>query len=158
MKITECLNVEHGVFLDQLATLELLVQQGASREVLAAVARTVAGPVERHRELEERLLYPEIRKAFGTMFPPLDVMEHEHGEIQEALRTIDSGRFSPDTVTGFIAVLREHIQKEIQVLFPMAESRIPAPRLEELANPCSCCGHASPEGGCGEGAGAPECC
>ncbi|MCI0341328.1 MAG: hemerythrin domain-containing protein [Planctomycetales bacterium] len=154
MKITECLNVEHGVFLDQLATLDHLVQQGAKPEVLAAVSRAIAGPVERHRELEERLLYPEIRRAWGPEFPPLDVMEREHEEIQDALRAIDSGRFDASTVNRFVDVLRQHIHKEVNVLFPMAEARIPAPRLEEMANPCSCCAHAGPEGGCGE---APEC-
>jgi len=82
MKATECLNTEHGVFLTQLSMLESLLKEGASREVLRAATLTIAASVEKHRAVEEKLLYPAIVRAFGEGFPPIRVMETEHARIQ----------------------------------------------------------------------------
>jgi hypothetical protein len=54
MKITERLNVEHGVFLTMLERLEDLVQLKAPSDVLAGVAQTVLDVIEPHCRIEDR--------------------------------------------------------------------------------------------------------
>ena len=140
MKATECLNTEHGVFLTQLSYLEGLLNEGASGEVLRAVTLTIAASVEKHRAVEETLLYPAIVRAFGEGFPPIRVMEAEHAQIEECIQGITGRHVDTEgLVRTFIDTLRQHIAKEINVLFPMAEGAIPAPELEQMA--CQCVAH-----------------
>lgn len=137
MKITECLNTEHGVFLTQLSYLEQLVGEDASDEVLREVTRTIARAVDRHRHVEEKFLYPAILREFGKNFVPIQVMESEHEEIGRLLFEITRGQANlPNLVQDFIDLLRQHIGKEIQVLFPMSEEKIPVEELEEMTKKC----------------------
>lgn len=148
MKVTECLNAEHDVFLLQLSVLEQMLESGASTDEVRASALTLAAAVERHRDLEEELLYPAILRAFGQDFPPMRVMEAEHKEIERCIIALrDRTGDASVHARGLISVLRDHIQKEVQVLFPMAQSRIPAADLERMAIHCAthgaCSAHAA---------------
>jgi hemerythrin-like domain-containing protein len=137
MKVTECLNTEHGVFLMQLGVLERMLNEKAPTGELRAVTLAIAETVEKHRDAEEKILYPAILSEFGEGFPPIRVMEAEHKEIERFIRGVASGDGSvPELARGFIDVLRQHIAKEINVLFPMAEQRIAPADLERMA--CQC--------------------
>ncbi|MDZ7578777.1 MAG: hemerythrin domain-containing protein [Candidatus Nanopelagicales bacterium] len=137
MKVTECLNTEHGVFLRQLRVLERMLSEEAPSGELRAVTLTIAEAVEKHRDAEETILYPAILREFGEGFPPIQVMEAEHEEIGRFIRGVASGDGNvPEMVRGFIDILRQHIGKEINVLFPMAEQRVAGPDLEQMA--CQC--------------------
>lgn len=138
MKVTECLNTEHGVFLLQLAVLERMLAERAPDGEIRAVALAIAEAVEQHRSAEEELLYPAILREFGEGFPPIQVMEAEHAEIGRCIQALAArGGSIPDAARDFIGVLREHIAKEIHVLFPLAEQRIPGPDLERMACRCT---------------------
>lgn len=138
MKITDCLNTEHWVFLSQLETLEAMLQEGAPVEALRAATLTIGAAVERHRAMEDEILYPAIRRQFGDDFPPILVMEGEHQEIESSLKGVASRAENMHALTqGFIDLLRQHIAKEMQVLFPMAEQAIPLSQLEHMACQCT---------------------
>lgn len=157
MKVTECLNTEHGVFLTQLELLENMVKNGSSDDELRAVTLAIAKAVEKHRDAEEEIFYPMILKEFGSDFAPIQVMESEHKEIERFIKSIDAkdGNVS-ESVSGFISILREHIAKEIKVLFPMAEEKIPADKLEQMACQCVEFHHKlSGVSPCGHGEGSP---
>lgn len=140
MKITDCLNAEHWVFLAQLERLEAMLQEGAPVEALRAATLTIGAAVERHRALEDDILYPAIRRQFGQQFPPILVMEAEHQQIERCLKGVASRAENvPALAQGFIGVLRQHIAKEMQVLFPMTEQAIPVSQLEAMA--CQCTAH-----------------
>jgi len=144
MKATECLNTEHGVFLTQLSVLETLLNQGASTEVLRAVTLTIAAAVEKHRDVEEKFLYPAILREYGAGFPPIQVMEAEHKQIEECIKGIEEHhKETQGMVRAFIDTLRQHIGKEINVLFPLAEEKISARELEQIACHCVDDYHAS---------------
>ncbi|GIW41989.1 MAG: hypothetical protein KatS3mg076_2566 [Candidatus Binatia bacterium] len=146
MKVTECLDSEHRVFLLQLGVLERMLAENAADGELRAVVLALAEAVEKHREVEEGLLYPAIRRAFGETFPPVAVMEHEHRQIEQTIGALRSHSGSvPEAVRRLVEILRAHIQKETEVLFPMAEKKIPAEELEHLAHRCASEHHA-----CGE--------
>lgn len=148
MKVTECLNAEHDVFLMQLSVLDQMLADGAAPGELRACALMLAAAVERHRDLEEEMLYPAILRAFGQDFPPMRVMEAEHKEIERCITSLrDRVGDTSAHARELIAVLGNHIHKEVQVLFPMAEGRIPSAELEHMAARCAkqwvCTAHAT---------------
>ena len=147
MTVTECLNAEHDVFLLQLCVLERMLEERLSADDVRACALMLAAAVERHRDVEEELLYPEILRRFGQDFPPMRVMEAEHKEIERCVVGLrDRTGNAADLARRFVAVLRDHIQKEMQVLFPMAESRIPAAELRQMAERCAAKRHCAAHG------------
>jgi hemerythrin-like domain-containing protein len=92
-----------------------------------------------HHRKEEGVLFPAMHDA-GLPWDsgPLAVMldEHERGRshtrgMHDAAALLSDGDHAArDTLVGhmraFVALLREHIAKEDQVLFPMAAARLPA--------------------------------
>ena len=147
MTVTECLNAEHDVFLLQLRVLEQMMEGGASADELRSGALTLAAAVERHRDVEEELLYPEILRRFGQDFPPMRVMEAEHKEIERCVVGLrDRNGEAAELLRGLVSVLRDHIHKEMTVLFPMAESRIPAAELRQMAQRCATKRHCATHG------------
>lgn len=134
MRITERLNAEHGVFLEQLEHLEQLLQRQAPTLVLTAAAQTIAGALEPHLELEDEVLYPAVREALGPQFPPIQAMGQEHEQVERLVREVLAGPVDEPLVRSFIQVLRAHVENEIHMLFPIAEESIPAEKLASMAN------------------------
>ena len=135
MRLTDRLNAEHEVFLVQLETLAGMVERGEPAAALRAVALAIGAALERHRDVEDRELFPAILRVYGSGFPPIQVMQAEHREIQQCLEGIASGDDRTVVlVRRLIDVLSQHIAKETQVLFPMAEQRISVAELEHMAS------------------------
>lgn len=134
MKITERLNVEHGVFLTMLERLEDLVQLKAPSDVLAGVAQTVLDVIEPHCRIEDRWLYPTLAGAFGHDFPPLAAAEAEHHEIQKLAREVQGVGCSARAVSALVVALGSHIEKEIHLIFPLAEEWIPEETLSQMCD------------------------
>ncbi|MFA7585593.1 MAG: hemerythrin domain-containing protein [Novosphingobium sp.] len=95
-----------------------------------------------HHGKEEGLLFPAmIAAGLPAESGPVAVMLAEHAEGRDmiaAMRaasepTLDSARFS-DAAAHYAAHMRQHIDKENAVLFPMAEQIIPAATLDALAS------------------------
>ena len=138
MKATECLNAEHGVFLTQLDYLEKMLNDKASIEAVRAVVLSIAAAVDKHRDFEEAFLYPAIQRYLGGNFPPVQIMEDEHRGIELCIKGVANGQNDTrELARNFIHILRQHIAKEINVLFPMAEQAIPAAELEQMACQCA---------------------
>ena len=125
------------MFLTQLGVLESMLKSNATAAELRAVTLAIATTVELHRDAEEEILYPAILRAFGQEFPPIQVMVEEHAQIERFIEGVRSSDANvPEMVQGFIDVLRQHIAKEINVLFPLAEQRIEAADLERMTDEC----------------------
>jgi len=137
MKVTQCLAVEHQMFLQHLDRLAEALSSDTPVEVLQGMVAMLAGPLERHAEAEDAVLFPALEPHLGREMGPLAVMGLEHEEIRQSLLSVeDGGANAVVAVRQLIAVLREHIGKEDQVLFPMAERLLGDQRLEELAQVC----------------------
>lgn len=137
MKVTECLTTEHEVFLTQLGVLDRMARENVSADELRAVMLPIGEAVEKHRDAEETIFYPAILREFGAGFPPIQLMQAEHREIERCIRGVISRDGSiRDLVVAFVDVLQQHIAKEADVLFPMAEQRISGAELEQLARQC----------------------
>ncbi len=133
------LRKEHDAILLTLSILEKIVSQinagGApARQDLEQIVGFLKEFADRcHHGKEEGILFPEMKKAgVPERGGPLGVMLAEHdagrGLIAEMTASLASGpdyRAFASSATRYIELLRSHIAKENNVLFPMAERVIP---------------------------------
>lgn len=135
MRITERLNVEHGIFLRQLGYLDSLLRDGnAPLEAIGAVVRTIAGTISAHCRVEDRFLLATIEDAFGSDGPALGGLKGEHEEIEAMLVAAFAGPVDTEFARRFASKLRVHIEKEIHFLMPLAEQWLSPERLTTANN------------------------
>jgi hemerythrin-like domain-containing protein len=92
-----------------------------------------------HHGKEEGILFPElVKRGFSKEAGPIAVMLHEHTvgrgyikQLSEHFHAYNSGRHDvlpqiADDMKKYIYLLTNHIQKENQILFPMADKALPA--------------------------------
>jgi len=141
MKPTDILTEEHTVILRVLDCLEHIAAEaeragaldGEPAEQAVRFLRGFADEI--HHGKEEARLFPAMeRKGLPREAGPIAVMLHEHdlgrAEVRgmaESIPTARSGdaaalRQFVTCARGFVALLREHIGKENDVLFPMADA------------------------------------
>ncbi len=130
---------EHGALLEQLDRLDDLIEDyrdaagTPDSKVIAAEIRSIAETLydsERHHEREEQVLFPAL-EARGVAMPPR-MMRREHDELRRWKKRLLSAAREPhpdteaiaETVGTLAALLRDHIHKENEVLYPMALSVI----------------------------------
>jgi hemerythrin-like domain-containing protein len=133
MRITDRFVVEHQVFLRQLVLLEEALGEPSETllPTLRAIGRTLSSPLEAHREGEEGLLFPALGLDMGAV--PVLVAEHE--EIHADLFALTSGQDAlraRRAAEHLIDLLREHIAKEDDLVFPLAVDVLGSERLEQL--------------------------
>ncbi|HOM16604.1 MAG TPA: hemerythrin domain-containing protein [Thermoguttaceae bacterium] len=139
MKPTDLLRSEHRVIEQMLSVLEKLgslpedqpIDQADAQETLEFFRRFAD---RCHHGKEEGLLFPALeRKGFPREMGPIGVMLYEHDigrshirSMAEALQRLQSGQQEARTMfcqhaRAYIDLLREHIYKEDNILFMMAE-------------------------------------
>ncbi len=148
MHATETLSEEHQTILRVLACVEKLVSDEAYREEPVATfsaivdfLRTYADRL--HHGKEESLLFPAMESnGMPAENGPTAVMRHEHEEGRALVRHMaeicDGQGFSVSAIADpgmqFVTLLRGHIGKEDNILFPMAARMLPEHQLTQLAN------------------------
>ena len=98
-----------------------------------------------HHAKEEKLLFPVlVKKGFSYDQGPIPVMLHDHAEARKfvqgmtkEIETIKNGDTSSfnilyENMQGYIDLLRAHIRKENNVLFPLADKKLSPEDQEEL--------------------------
>jgi hemerythrin-like domain-containing protein len=150
MKPTDLLRSEHRVIEQMLSVLERLCRwpedqsfPEADADQTIAFFRQFADRC--HHGKEEGLLFPAMeRKGFPHESGPIGVMlyEHEMGRshvrgMAEALQRLRSGEAEARNAFGqharaYIDLLREHIYKEDNILFTMAEQALSPQDQQEL--------------------------
>lgn len=151
MQTTEVLWDEHRVIERVLDCLEKLADRcRAEGQLDGAAARDAVtffrGFADRcHHGKEEALLFPLMeQRGFSPDSGPTAVMRREHVQGRELVGDMAGaidGAAAGDAATcgsflraarGFLDLLRQHIRKEDQILFPMAEQALTAPDKERL--------------------------
>jgi len=136
MKITDRFSLEHELFGKQLESLRIAVQDGADVGSAIARVRTLAGPLLRHAENEEVLLFPELVEILGGAAGGMvSVLKQEHAVIhrQVSALTGEPAKAEFDRVfKAFETLLRDHIAKEEDVLFPLSARLLGDERLEAM--------------------------
>lgn len=131
---------EHEVILRGLDVLERLADRlaagqpvkGATLSELVQLFQTFADRC--HHGKEEDQLFPAMRaKGMGGT---LAVFVEEHEEGRGYVRTLASGAADTEKVRAarrFVGMLREHIQRENEILFPLADELFSADEHGALA-------------------------
>ncbi|MCE9635651.1 MAG: hemerythrin domain-containing protein [Planctomycetes bacterium] len=150
MRPTETLNAEHRVIEVVLSCLDKMADSAfTSGAVDVAPAREAVDFLRNyadafHHGKEEARLFPAMERCgMPADAGPTAVMRHEHelgrAHVRKMAVAIDdfekgasgsSDRFAFEA-RGFVELLRDHIAKEDQVLFPMADRMLsPAAQIE----------------------------
>jgi hemerythrin-like domain-containing protein len=151
MKATAILMDEHRVIERVVAALERATQRLERGEPIEPrffldATDFIKGFADGcHHQKEEGVLFKAMTAAgMPTNQGPIAVMLHDHEqgraytrgmrEAAESLQAGDEGAAARviENARGYAALLREHIMKEDNVLFPMAENIIPAAQQESV--------------------------
>ena len=146
----ELLRQEHQSVLLKLDSLESAINNLEQKEKIAAKLKELTAFFNTefwgHFEKEEKALFPE----FGSLMPPgsgpvavmlaeHDVMRMINGELQQAVaRYLDQNdnaetrRTISENGAHFISFLRDHIFKEDNVLFQMADTHFDQKQNEKV--------------------------
>ena len=153
MQITHLLSQEHQVVLEQLQALEAALDRFDPGQV-AATLRFFDEQVTLHRRKEEEVLFPALARYIGTEMGPIAVMLHEHREEQARLEEIRVALDAGDTPEArgtlrragrqILDLLRNHIAKEDNVLFPLAERTLSAEEKMEAQEGMDAIGYCVP--------------
>lgn len=141
-KPTDILKEEHENVLRKLDDLEKVIGHLNKREEITTPLRELASFFETdfwtHFAKEEEALFPELEKFIPRESGPIGIMLAEHddlrntnAEIQRAAHEYLDGSNNLETRavlqnhgTHFITVLRNHINKENNILFMMADMHL----------------------------------
>ncbi|MBM3144637.1 MAG: hemerythrin [Chloroflexi bacterium] len=152
MKATEILMEEHRVIERVLNSIELAAQRLSSGRTIPVEFFLIAADFIKgfadgcHHKKEEGVLFVAlVAHGMSREAGPVAVMlaEHEEGrrltramrEGAERMQTGDQTAISQVTqnALGYVRLLRQHIQKENQILFPMADQMIPVEEHQQIA-------------------------
>jgi hemerythrin-like domain-containing protein len=133
MRATKLLMEEHEIILRALDVLEAHAHRGKQPPpALLEFFKEFADA--HHHGKEEEILFPALEEAgFPHDAGPVGVMLHEHKQgrqLTAALR--DPAQFA-DAALAYSAMLRAHIEKENQILFPMADRAVEDQRRVDQA-------------------------
>lgn len=145
MQATQVLSEEHKVIIRVLDALDQATRQLESGskvrpQFFIHAADFIRGFADGcHHQKEEGVLFKHMEKAgMPTQNSPIGVMltEHEQGRaFTRSMRSAAEELLAGDATAasgvianarGYVALLRQHIQKEDAILFPMADRLIPS--------------------------------
>ena len=154
-KCIETMMEEHELIVQVLASLQVLaetLQAGATarRQDVADFARFFRDFADKchHGKEEDRLFRAMVASGFPRESGPIGVMLSEHDAGREQVRVLrevgdGSGPLSAtetariiDSAAEFVPLLYAHIQKENNILYPMAQQAIPPRELARLDQSC----------------------
>jgi len=152
----EVLMEEHRVIEKGLDALDAFSKRVESKEIQEG-AQTLGQLVEfiqefadrTHHGKEEDILFDEmVKNGFSKESGPIAVMLSEHDEGRSYVRglkeysqkaeawTEDDRKKIRFLASSFVTLLRQHIQKEDQILYPMAQSRLSSEVMQTIAERC----------------------
>lgn len=136
MALTEILVAEHKTVVEKMDRLEEAAAAGDTRTVEKLLS-FFEFDLQLHRRKEEEVLFPALGEHLGTGSGPVACMLDEHVRektLVREMRAAMEGTGGPlplrRAVAAFVGHLRAHIEKENEVLFPMAE-RVLRPEQKE---------------------------
>ena len=152
MRPTEILMAEHRVIERVLAAMQAVLQRAAAQErlrpafFLDAVEFIQGYADDYHHQKEEGILFPEMEaQGFPKEGGPIAVMLAEHEQARTYTRAMraaaerwDGGDATAKTevtlnAQGYVSLLGEHIYKEDNILYPMADQLLSHEDQERMA-------------------------
>lgn len=152
MRPTEELKAEHGGILRMLGILQAIIRKMNSQENfpkdriehIMEFLKVFADKC--HHGKEEEFLFPALEDAgVPREGGPIGVMLQEHqtgrelvGKMDASIDGLGTGRIDGESTfkeaaETYIELLRQHIDKENNVLFPMADQRLSQERQHQMS-------------------------
>lgn len=149
-KPTDILREEHQGVLQKLDALEKVISHLDEKEVISAKLRELASFLKTdlwvHFTKEEEALFPEIEKFVPREGGPTGMMLIEHEDLRntnaEFQPAVDVYLRDSDNLEAkgmirghgshFIEVLRQHIDKENNILFMMADMHLDQTQIDKV--------------------------
>ncbi|HVM50152.1 MAG TPA: hemerythrin domain-containing protein [Candidatus Acidoferrum sp.] len=155
-KCIETMMEEHELIVQVLASLQAMARQletGAQvpRQDVADFAQFFRQFADKchHGKEEDQLFRTMVEFGFPQQSGPIAVMLSEHDAGRDEVRSLveigaGSGPMGPPerarilgAASQFVPLLFSHIQKENNILYPMAQQAIPPSALQELDRSCA---------------------
>jgi len=155
MKPIELLKEEHRLILRILDALETFAaslerEEEGEREELGRFATFIREYADAcHHGKEEAVLFEVMAQSgFSKDSGPIAVMLHEHDVGRACVRVMregadEKGPWSAEArseivtaARAYVQLLRDHIHKEDEILYPMAEAHLPGGAMEEVVKGC----------------------
>jgi len=133
----ELLNTQHQDVLARLTHVEAGIMAADGFD-LAPFAAYLEDEVAHHFAIEEHALFPLLARHLSQEQGPLAVMNAEHAAFRQLLAGLTSALRAGDRdaqrthAAELVQLLRAHIAKEDQVLFPMAARLLSAGERDEV--------------------------
>jgi hemerythrin-like domain-containing protein len=131
------LGAQHQEVLARLAAAEEALRTSDGCDQMALVTY-LENDVTRHFALEEAALFPVLERYPNLAQGPVAVMHTEHAAFRRLLETLAGAAQRGEVVAqraatrDLIELLRQHIAKEDQVLFPLAARMLNPEELREV--------------------------
>jgi hemerythrin-like domain-containing protein len=123
---------EHDTVVALISEVRTARQQGDAA-LMAQLARRITAVLTPHTEVEEHGLFPAMAADFPDQ---IALLEAEHRRIEavlaEAADTTPSDPAWPDRLLSVLAVLRDHILKEQDGVFPAALAMLDPEQWEAI--------------------------
>jgi hemerythrin-like domain-containing protein len=109
--------------------------EDGNREQREQLFNKLREELELHTEIEERLLYPEMKRHPGTKQLAGEALE-EHGEVKRLLKEL--AKLSPveerwsDMIEELDHAVQHHVREEEEQMFPAARKEVSEGRANEL--------------------------
>jgi hemerythrin-like domain-containing protein len=136
LRLTDALLGEHAVLYTLFGQIEAVAATTANLAWIQQTTVVLGAVVRSHAKLEEELLFPALEPHLG-IDGPLAVMRAEHEEFTRTLQRvadtsdIDDGT---DCLARALDLVRDHFQKEEQVLFSLARQMLDDETQMRLGN------------------------
>ena len=153
MKAVEILYDEHEQIMKMLNVIETMISRAENSgsiepSHLSKALDFLRGYADAcHHAKEENMLFPALESAgIPRQNGPIGIMLHDHvmgrnfiSGIAESMQSYNSGNGDSingiiDNARSYILLLRNHIEKENKILFPMVERVLSSEKLTDLAD------------------------
>jgi hemerythrin-like domain-containing protein len=133
---TEILRDEHRIILHALEVLERATERAPGDGWwVDTIAWLRAFADDNHHAKEETALFPAMVKAgVPSEGGPIAVMLAEHEEGRRLIRAMEAstGAARVTACRAYVSLLRAHIDKENEILFPLADAVLDERAMDEL--------------------------
>lgn len=131
MDIVSLLTQQH----EKVKSLFRAIEAAPDRESAESLLVEIIDALQLHATIEERIFYPELRKAMGED-EPVDHALEEHAEVKNLIEQIFADPPEPELrtiVKTLIAAVEQHVMEEETELFPAAKESMNRRRMQEEA-------------------------
>jgi len=140
----EELKQDHKKILESIDALQVAVRDGINKEEVKKFLDFTQSFAEPHHHKEENVLFPKLEeKGIPREGGPIGMMLLDHEtkrgfvkNLREALENNDEGKIKENAL-AIINLMRDHIYKEDNILYPCAEDVLTEVEMNEMGAKCS---------------------